>query len=122
MGFFPFFIFFPASGSFSTERRAAQSFSVISVITGSETLVTKTARPDRDDRRIADYRKSPHSRLLIPNASLRQSPARFSAFFAARMSDMDDLAPAMEARLARDDEQNSDQRMVEQLIHIDRAV
>jgi hypothetical protein len=60
--FFPFVIFFPAS-----ERRAAQSFSVISVITGSETFVTKTALPDREDRRIADYRKSPLSRLLILN-------------------------------------------------------
>ena len=43
MGFFPFFIFFPANESFSTQRRAAQSFSVISVISGSETFVTKTA-------------------------------------------------------------------------------
>ena len=67
MGFFPFFIFLPASESFSTQRRAAQSFSVISVITGSETFVTKTALPDREDRRIADYRKSPLSRLLILN-------------------------------------------------------
>jgi hypothetical protein len=54
----PFFIF-PASESFSTERRAAQSYRVISVITGSETFVTKAALPDREDRRIADYRKSP---------------------------------------------------------------
>ena len=36
--FFPFFIFFPESGSFAPKRRAAQSFNVISVITGSEAL------------------------------------------------------------------------------------
>ena len=65
--FFPFFIFSPADGSSSTKRRAAQSFSVISVITGSETVVTKTALADPEDRRIADYRKSPLSRLLILN-------------------------------------------------------
>ena len=63
--FFPFFIFSPADESFPTKRRAAQSFSVISVITGSETFVTKTALADREDTRIADYRKSPLSRLLI---------------------------------------------------------
>ena len=61
--FFPCFTFFPAS----PQRRAAQSFSVISVITGSEILVTRTALPDREDGRAADYRKSPLSRLLILN-------------------------------------------------------
>ena len=65
--FFPSFIFFPADESFSTKRRAAQSFSVISVITGCETFVTKTALADPEDRRIADYRKSPLSRVLILN-------------------------------------------------------
>jgi hypothetical protein len=59
--FFPFFMFVPDS----TKRTAPQSFSVLSVITGSETVVT--VRPDREDRRIADYRKSPLSRLLILN-------------------------------------------------------
>ena len=63
--FFPFYMFVPADPSLSSERRAAQSFSVLSVITGSETVVT--VRPDREDRRIADYRKSPLSRLLILN-------------------------------------------------------
>ena len=61
--FFPYFVFFPATSSI--ERRAPQSFSVLSVITGSETVVT--VRPDREDRRIADYRKSPLSRLLVLN-------------------------------------------------------
>jgi hypothetical protein len=61
--FFPFFTFFAAS----PQRRAAQSFSVISVITGSEVLVTKTALPDGEDGRAAEYRKSPLSRLLILN-------------------------------------------------------
>ena len=65
--FFPFFIFFPESGSFAPKRRAAQSFNVISVITGSEVFLTKTALPDLEDRRIADYRKSLLSRLLILN-------------------------------------------------------
>ena len=60
-----FFVFLPASQSAAAKRRAAQSFSVISVITGSEVLVTKA--PEREDRRIADYRKSPLSRLLILN-------------------------------------------------------
>jgi hypothetical protein len=67
MGFFPFFIFVPTSQSYATKRRAAQSFSVTSVVTGSEISLTKTALPDREDRRIADYRKSPLSRLLILN-------------------------------------------------------
>ena len=51
---------------FPPERRAPQSFSATSVITGSEILVTKTALTDRE-RRIADYRKSPLSRLLLLN-------------------------------------------------------
>lgn len=59
--FFPFFMFVPDSA----KRTAPQSFSVLSIITGSETVVT--VRPDREDRRIADYRKSPLSRLLILN-------------------------------------------------------
>ena len=63
--FFPFLIFFPAS--LAPKRRATQWFSVTSVITGSEVLVMKTALPEREDRRIADYRKSPLSRLLILN-------------------------------------------------------
>ena len=61
-----FFVLFPASEAFAAKRRRPQSFSVISVITGGEVVVTKTAPPDRD-RRIADYRKSPLSRLLILN-------------------------------------------------------
>jgi hypothetical protein len=60
--FFPFF-YLPAT----EERRAPQSFSVLSVISGGEILVRKTAPPDLEDRRIADYRKSPLSRLLILN-------------------------------------------------------
>ena len=62
-----FLLFLPASQSFATERRAAQSFSVLSVITGSEVFLRKTTLPDREDRRVADYRKSPLSRLLILN-------------------------------------------------------
>jgi hypothetical protein len=61
--FFPFFIFVPAS----PQRSVTQSFSVISVLTGSEILVTKTAPADRGYGRAADYRKSPLSRLLILN-------------------------------------------------------
>jgi hypothetical protein len=61
---FPFFIFFPPSGA---ERRPAQSFSVLSVITGRETRVTRAAQPDIEDRRVADYRRSPLSRLLVLN-------------------------------------------------------
>jgi hypothetical protein len=62
-----FFILFPAAQSAAAKRRAPQSFSVISVITGSEVFVTKTALPAGEDSRIADYRKSPLSRLLILN-------------------------------------------------------
>ena len=65
--FFPFFIVFPESESFAPKRRAAQSFSVLSVITGGEIFLTKPALPDGEDRRVADYRKSPLSRLLILN-------------------------------------------------------
>jgi hypothetical protein len=61
MIFFPFFVFLPVSDS---PERKTQSFSVTSIITGSEVLVTKTAP---EDRRIADYRKSPLSRLLVLN-------------------------------------------------------
>jgi hypothetical protein len=67
LSFFPFFMFFPPDPSFGTRRRAAQSFSVLSVISGDEILLTKPALPDGEDRRIADYRKSPLSRLLILN-------------------------------------------------------
>jgi hypothetical protein len=64
---FVFFDFFyPASVSLPTKQRAAQAFSVLSVITGSE-IVTKAELPNRKDRGIADYRKSPVSRLLILN-------------------------------------------------------
>ena len=65
--FFPFFIFVPESLSFAAKRREVQSFSVMSVITGSEIFVTRTALPEPEDRRIADYRKSPLSKLLILN-------------------------------------------------------
>ena len=57
-------LFVPA---FEPEKRGAQSFSVTSVITGSEVLVTKTALRDLATRRIADYRKAPLSRLLVLN-------------------------------------------------------
>ena len=65
--FFPFFMFVMAGGRSESKRRAPQSFTVISVITGSEILLTKPAHPDQEDQRIADYRRSPLSRLLVLN-------------------------------------------------------
>lgn len=68
-----FVVFLPAMA----KRREPKWYSVISVITGSEILVKNSresvpgvqrrARLAGDDRRVAAYRKSPRSTLLVLN-------------------------------------------------------
>ena len=58
-------IFFPIVCAMAVQerRRSAESFSSVSVITGSDIVLKVTALPD-SERRLAAYRKSPESRLL----------------------------------------------------------
>jgi hypothetical protein len=49
------------------QGRREQSFSSVSVITGSEILLRVPASSEAANRRIAEYRKSPDSRLLRLN-------------------------------------------------------